>query len=109
VDAAVAGRCGARLILGDEVEAFPHCLVEFGVGFVDDEPYLEGFVASSGRGRGQHAFYSRGEIGKSAHEGDDAFTFFELHFGVFDAADLLVDEAVKETQETVVEGAEGTG
>jgi hypothetical protein len=107
VVAGAGGGGGAGFILGDEVEAFPHGFVEFGVGFVDDEADLERFVAASRRGGGEHAFDGGGEAGKGAHEGDDAFTLFKLDFGVFDTAHLVVDEAMEKAEESVVEGAEG--
>ena len=98
---------GAGFVLGDEVEAFPHGFVEFGVGFVDDEADLERFVAASRGGGGEHALDGGGEVGEGAHEGDDSFAFFELDFGILDAADLVVDKAVEEAEEPVVKGAEG--
>ena len=44
----------------------------------------------------EHAFYCCGEIGEGAHERDDSSAFFEFDLCVFDAADLVVDEAVEE-------------
>lgn len=44
----------------------------------------------------EHAFYCGGEIGEGTHERDDSFAFLEFDLSVFDAADLVVDEAVEE-------------
>lgn len=77
-------------LFGDEFEAFEDGFVEFLVGVVDEEA---DFGLGGRLGCGEHVFDEGGEVGEGLDEGDDAFAFLHLDFGVFDAADLFFDEA----------------
>jgi len=79
-----------RGFFGDEFEALEHGFVDLLVRVGDREAHLERIERFPFR---QHVLDGGGEGGECLDEADDAFALLDLDFGIFDPADLFVDEA----------------
>jgi len=88
---------GGRLAR-DLLEAYPHCLVDAVIGCVDHGAHFHE-IGSCGRAASCariDVLDADGEVGKYAHECDDAFAFLDLDFCVLNRPDLVVDELGEE-------------